>query len=164
MQLVTPAIGLIFWTVLVFLILVFLLAKFAWKPILNAVNNRETSIAEALAAAQQARDELALLEARNEELLQEARRERDAMLKEARQIKDRIVIEAKSAAKFEAEQIVAQARETIETEQARALAELKSEVAVLAIEVAQRIIHKELSADSDQRELAAKMLNELKVN
>jgi F-type H+-transporting ATPase subunit b len=164
MELVTPGIGLIFWTVLVFILLVFLLAKLAWKPILNAVNAREASISEALAAARQARDEMSLLEARNEEMLNEARRERDAMLKEARDIKDKIISEAKSTAKFEAEQIVAQAREAIEVEQARALAELKGEVATLAIQVAEKMIRRELSADAAQQKLAAEMLSEINEN
>jgi F-type H+-transporting ATPase subunit b len=164
MELVTPGIGLIFWTTLVFLLLVFLLAKLAWKPILNAVNSRETSIAEALEAARQARDELSLLEQRNEELLLEARRERDAMLKEAREIKDKIVSEAKSAAKFEAEQIIAQARENIEIEQARALAELKSEVVSLAIQVAEKLIRRELAKENAQTELATAMLSEIQSN
>ena len=116
MELVTPGFGLVFWTTVSFLILLVLLRKFAWKPILSAVNDREESIEEAIQQAQKAREEMANLKADNERILNEARAERDQMLKEARDIRDNMINESKDVAKNEADKIMTSAREAIENE------------------------------------------------
>ena len=140
MDLVTPDIGLVFWTTLVFLIVLVILRRMAWKPILNAVNEREESIENALAAAEKAKEEVANLKADNERILQEARVERDSILKEAREMKDAIVAEAKEKATAEGEKMIASAQEAIDNQKQAALTELKNQVADLSIEIAERIL------------------------
>lgn len=164
MELVTPGIGLIFWTTIVFLVLVWLLQKFAWKPILNAVNDREQSITKALDAAEEAKKELEQLQSSNEELLREAREERDRMLKEAREVKDQILSEAKGKAKEEADFIVKQARESIASEKSKALMELKNQVAEMSIEIAGKILRENLTSDESQHKLAEKYVNDINLN
>ncbi len=164
MDLVTPGIGLLFWTTLVFLILMFVLAKYAWKPILNAVKEREDSINESLEAAEKAKEEMTKLASKNENLLAEAKIERDALLKEAREIKDGIVSSAKNAAKEEADKIVQAAHAAIEAQKAGAIAEMKSEIAILSISIAEKIIRKELSNDEQQKSLVNALVADLKLN
>lgn len=164
MDLVTPDFGLIFWTLVTFLLLVFLLGKFAWKPILKMVKEREASIEEALKAAERARDEMKSLQANNEAILKEAREERERILKEAREMKNKIVGEAKETATAEAEKTVAAAKAAIEAEKAAAVAELKNQAAVLSIEVAEKVLGKELSAENKQAEMIGKMIDEVKFN
>ncbi len=127
MELVTPEIGLIVWTTLSFLILLFVLGKFAWKPILKSVNDRESSIRDALAEAENARKEMQNLHADNERILKEARAERESMLKDARDMKNKIVADAKEAAQIEADKMVKQAQATIESEKKAAVADIKSQ-------------------------------------
>jgi F-type H+-transporting ATPase subunit b len=162
--LVTPDLGLIFWTLVTFLLLVFLLGKFAWKPILKMVNEREASIEEALKAAERARDEMKSLQADNEAILKEAREERERILKEAREMKNKIVSDAKDAASAEAEKAVTSAKAAIEAEKAAAVAELKNQAAVLSIEVAEKVLGQELSAENKQAEMIGKMIDEVKFN
>jgi len=164
MSLVTPDLGLIFWTLVTFLLLVFLLGKFAWKPILKMVNEREASIEEALKAAERARDEMKSLQADNEAILKEAREERERILKEARDMKNKIVSDAKDAASAEAEKAVTSAKAAIEAEKAAAVAELKNQAAVLSIEVAEKVLGRELSAENKQTEMISKMIDEVKFN
>ena len=158
------SIGLFFWQSLVFIILIFLLRKYAWKPILNAVNEREESIEGALKAAEQAREEMQSLQASNEAIMKEAREERERILKEAREMKNKIVGEAKETATAEAEKTVAAAKAAIEAEKAAAVAELKNQAAVLSIEVAEKVLGKELSAENKQTEMIGKMIDEVKFN
>ena len=134
------SIGLFFWQSLVFLLLIFLLRRYAWKPILNAVNEREQSIEGALKAAEKARQEMESLQASNEAILKEAREERERILKEARDMKNNIVAEAKEMAAAEADKTVAAAKAAIEAEKAAAVAELKNQAAVLSIEVAEKVL------------------------
>jgi F-type H+-transporting ATPase subunit b len=162
--LITPDLGLAFWTIVTFVLLLYILGKFAWKPIVTALKNREQSISEALGAAIKAREEMKLMSAENEKLLQQARIERDMMLREAREIKDKMIVEAKEQAQDEGRKILAQAQENIERERERAFKELKSEVAVLAIEAASKIIRKELSDKNYQEELIGEYLKEAKAN
>ncbi|HKL37147.1 MAG TPA: F0F1 ATP synthase subunit B, partial [Salegentibacter sp.] len=136
MDLITPEVGLIFWQTIVFLVLMLILAKFAWKPILGAVRTREESINEALASAEDARKEMQNLKADNEKLLQEARAERDEILKEARQLKEKMISEAEGDAQTKADNIVAKAKESIEMEKRAAMADIKNQVATLSIEIA----------------------------
>lgn len=164
MELVTPGIGLVFWTTIVFVILFVLLAKFAWKPILGAIKEREQSIANALAAAENAKAEMSKLKSDNERILMEARNERDALLKDARETKEKIIAEAKSVAATEGEKILAAARTNIQNEKVAAIAELKNQVATLSIEIAEKILKSELSSDEKQKSLVNNMLKEVNLN
>lgn len=164
MDLVTPAIGLIFWTVLIFLILLVLLYKFAWKPILGAVNHRNKSIQDALNSAETARKEMAKLKGENEQVLKEARIERDKILKEARDLKDKMVAESKDIAKAEADKIIAQAKAAIESEKRAALNEIKNQVAALSVGIAEKVLTRELADKNDQNRLIEGLLNESNIN
>ena len=158
------SVGLFFWQTLLFLVLLFLLRKFAWKPILEAVNEREDSIQEALDSAKEAKLEMAKLKSDNEDLLNEARAERDAMMKEARSIKDDIVAEAKTTANVEAEKIIISARESIQHEKMAAITELKNQVAVLSIEIAEKILKDELSSAEKQKALIDNVVKDINLN
>jgi F-type H+-transporting ATPase subunit b len=164
MDLVIPSIGLIFWTSLVFIILLFLLGKFAWKPILKSVKERETKIETALEASEKAREEMAALKSQNEDLRKEALVERDSLLKEAREIKDKIVAEAKNTAKEEGERIVESAREVIINEKMAAVTEIKNQVAALSIEIAEKIVKEKLSTDEKQKALVDGLVKEINLN
>ena len=158
------SVGLFFWQTLLFIVLLFLLRKFAWKPILNAVNEREASIKEALNAAEDAKREMAKLKSSNEDLLNQARAERDEMLKEARGIKDNIVANAKTIAKTESEKIMAAAREGIQHEKMAAITELKNQVAVLSIEIAEKILKSELSSVDKQKTIIDNIVKDIHLN
>jgi len=164
MDLVTPDIGLVFWTTLVFLIVLVILRRMAWKPILNAVNEREESIENALAAAEKAKEEVANLKADNERILQEARIERDSMLKEAREMKDAIVAEAKEKATAEGEKMIASAQEAIHNQKQAALTELKNQVADLSIEIAERILRQQLQDGDSQKKMVDQLLKQMEKN
>ncbi|RNL88687.1 F0F1 ATP synthase subunit B [Sinomicrobium pectinilyticum] len=153
--------SLIFWTVLVFIILLVLLRKYAWKPILGAVKSRETSINDALAAAEEARKEMQNLKADNERILKEARAERDTLLKEAREMKEKIIADAREEAQEQGNKMIAQAKSAIEGEKKAALAELKNQVASLSVEIAEKVIRQEFSDKDKQLELVENMLEEV---
>ena len=162
MELVTPAIGLIFWTTVVFTLLVLLLKKFAWKPILSAVDERNQSIKNSLAQAKKARNEMSELTANNEKIIAQAKVDRDVILKEARDMKNEIISEAKDKASKEAEKLVSTAKEQILNEKMKAITELKNHVADLSIEMAEKILSSELSDVAKQKELVKKALKESK--
>ena len=162
MELVTPAIGLIFWTTVVFTLLVLLLKKFAWKPILSAVDERNKSIKDSLAQAEKARSEMSELTANNEKIIAQAKVDRDIILKEARDMKNEIISEAKDKANKEAEKLVSTAKEQILNEKMKAITELKNHVADLSIEMAEKILSSELSDVAKQKELVKKALKESK--
>lgn len=164
MELVTPAIGLIVWTTLTFLILLFLLGKFAWKPILKAVKDRESSISDALKSADKAREEMEKLKSDNERILREARAERDGILKDAREISDKMVAEAKAKANSEGAKLLEQAREQIENQKMAAITELKNQVAKMSIDIAEKVIRKELSDKANQEALVGEQLQDFKLN
>ncbi|MCS5664038.1 MAG: F0F1 ATP synthase subunit B [Flavobacteriales bacterium] len=164
MDLVTPGFGLIFWTSVVFIILMLLLKKMAWTPILNNVDARNKSIEEALVAAENARDEMSNLKADNERILKEARAERDEMLKEARDIKANIVSDAKNSAKEEADKIIASAKAVIENEKTAAISELKNSVGALSVEIAEKVLKAELKDSDKQNAYIAEMLKDVKLN
>ncbi|KAA1244350.1 F0F1 ATP synthase subunit B [Aquimarina sp. RZ0] len=153
--------GLFFWQILIFVGLIFLLKKFAWGPILKSVNDREAGIKDALKSAEEARKEMQNLQADNERILNEARAERDGMLKEARQLKETMISDAKVEAQTEADKIVAQAQATIESEKKAAIAELKSQVAGLSVEIAEKVVRRELADKDKQLELVASMLGDV---
>ena len=160
MELVTPAIGLIFWTTVVFTMLVLLLKKFAWKPILTAVDQRNKSINESLQQAEKARAEMAELTTNNEKILAQTKADRDIILKEAREMKNKIISQAKEQANLEAEKLVNTAKEQITNEKQKALTELKNHVADLSIEMAEKVLRSELSDSEKQKELVNRALKE----
>ncbi len=164
MDLILPDFGLLFWTGLVFICLLFILAKFIWKPILSAVNEREQKISESLELAVKTKAEMVALQAQNENLLKEARAERDAIVKDARETANRMIEEAKAASKSEAEKITISARQAIQVEKAAAMSELKSHVAALSIEIAEKIVRTELSSDDKQKALASKLAEDINLN
>ena len=156
---IEPGIGLLFWMTLTFVILLFLLSKYAWKPILNMVNEREASIVDALNQAKLARQEMQNLKAENEMIIRDAKIERDAILKEAREIKDRIVGEAKDAAKAEGDKMIEAARQSIQAEKNAAMADIKSQSGVLSVNIAETILKQKLDGDQAQSQLVENMLN-----
>ena len=158
MQLVTPAIGLMFWTVVIFILLLIILKKFAWKPILKAVDDRNSSIEEALSAAEKAKEEMAELSSNNEKILSEARIERDAIIKEARGIKEQTIADAKNKASEEAEKIILSAKVQINNEKMKAMTELKNQVADIAITMAEKIIQSELKDADKQKNIITEAL------
>lgn len=164
MDLVTPGFGLIFWTSVVFIILLVLLKRMAWTPILNNVDARNKSIEEALEAAKNARDEMSNLKADNDRIIKEARAERDEMLKEARELKANIVSEAKNAAKDEADKMIASAKVVIENEKAGAISELKNTVGSLSVDIAEKVLRAELKDVDKQNAFIADMLKDIKLN
>ncbi len=164
MDLVTPGFGLIFWTSVVFIILLILLKRMAWTPILNNVDARNKSIEEALEAAKNARDEMSNLKADNDRILKEARAERDEMLKEARELKGNIISEAKNAAKDEADKMIASAKVVIENEKAGAISELKNTVGSLSVDIAEKVLRAELKDVDKQNAFIADMLKDIKLN
>lgn len=164
MDLITPEFGLVFWTLITFLVLLFILRKFAWKPILGAVSDREEGIKDALASAEKARKEMENLQADNERILQEARAEREAMLKDARDMKNKIVADAKEEAQAQASKMIEQAQAAIESEKKAAMAELKNHVAGLSIDIAEKVVRDELSNKDKQLKLVENMLGEATLN
>lgn len=158
------SIGLFFWQSLVFLLLIFVLKKYAWKPILNAVNEREQSIEDALKAAEKARLEMASLQESNEAILKEAREERERILKEARDMKNKMIAEAKDAAATEADKAIVSAKAAIEAEKTAAIDELKNQAASLSIDVAEKILGQELSAENKQTAMIGKIIEDVKFN
>jgi len=164
MDLVTPEIGLIFWTSLSFLILLIILRKFAWKPILNSVQTREDSIKDALEAADAAKREMENLTADNERILKEARAERDNLMKDARDMKNKMINDAKEEAKVQADKMIANAQAAIESEKKAAVAEIKTQVAALSIEIAEKVVKEELSSNDKQLKLVEDMLGDATLN
>jgi len=158
------SLGLFFWQTVLFIALVLLLKKFAWKPILDSVNDREEGIKNALDSAEKARLEMENLQADNQKLLQEARMEREAMLKEARDLKNKMIEDAKGEAQEQANKIITQAQAAIESEKKAAISELKAQVANLSIDIAEKVVREELSNKDKQLKLVDSMLGEAKLN
>ena len=164
MELIQPGIGLIFWMTLSFAAVLFLLGKYAWRPIMKMLKEREDSIDQALHAADKAREEMKNLVSDNEKLLAEAKNERDAILGEARKIREKMIDEARVKANEEAQRIVESAQERIENEKMAAITELKNQIALLSIEIAEKLMREELSHDKKQEELIKKMLDDVQAN
>lgn len=164
MDLITPDIGLIFWTGLTFLLLMFILTKFVWKPIMGVVNKREQNIQEALDMAKKTKAEMEQLQTKNANLLKEARIERDEMIKEAKETTVQMIESAKAKAKEEADKIIENARISIEAEKTAAMSELRKDVAGIALEIAEKIIREELSSDEKQRKLAQSFADDINLN
>ena len=164
MELVTPGIGLIFWTSVVFIVLIILLKKFAWKPILEAVEKRSNSIEEALNASEKAKAELTELNEEKDKLRKQALADRDALLKEAAATKAKIVSDAKAQAKQETEKILANAREVIKNEKMAAITELKNQVALLSLDIAEKIVKEQLTSSDKQKALVDNLVKEVNLN
>jgi F-type H+-transporting ATPase subunit b len=164
MELLTPGTGLIIWQSLIFLLLVLLLSRYAWKPILNSLKERETSIQNALDSAEKARSEMAKLQSDNEKLLKEAREERDKILKEAREASNRLKDEAQADARKSADKIIEDARAAIQIEKQAALKEVRTQVALFSLEVAEKLMKKNLSTDKAQKEQVEQYIKDLKLN
>ncbi|AIY12688.1 MULTISPECIES: F0F1 ATP synthase subunit B [Cellulophaga] len=157
-------IGLFFMQAFILLILIALMVKFAWKPILNSLNERETGIADALAAAEKAKKEMQNITADSERLLQEARAERESMIKDAREIKDKMLADAKDQAKAEGDKMLANAQEAILSEKKAAVADIKNQVATLSVEIAEKVIKEQLANKDKQLQLVENMLGDIKLN
>lgn len=164
MDLLYPHTGTIIWMSIAFFAVFFILKKFAWKPILNALKAREDSIEEALLSAERARDEMQKLQANNEKIIAEAKVERDKLIKEARSLKDEIIEEAKKKAVEESDKIIAQAKENIKSEKAAALKEIKEQIADFSIHISEKIIQEKLEVTTEQKEIIDKYLHNIKVN
>ena len=164
MDLVTPDVGLLFWTFISFTILYFLLKRFAWKPILGSVNDREMSIREALLAAENAKKEMQNLKFDNEKILKEAKAERENMLKDAREIKNKLISDAETQAKLQASRLIESAQKAIQNEKNSAMNELKKTVVELSVEIAEKVISSELEDKSKQLKVVENMLNNASLN
>ncbi|MDH4057241.1 MAG: F0F1 ATP synthase subunit B [Cyclobacteriaceae bacterium] len=164
MELLTPGTGLIIWQLFVFLLLVLLLSRFAWKPILTSLKERETSIQSALDTAEKTRAEMARIQADNEALFKEAREERDKIIKVAREASNQMKDEAQAEAKKMADKIIDDARAAINLEKQAAMKEVRIKVAMFSLEVAEKLMKKNLSTDQSQKDLVEQFINDLKLN
>lgn len=162
MQLLTPDLGLFFWNLLAFVIVFFILKKFAWKPILSSLKQRETGIADSLAQAELVRAEMAQLKSENEALLVQAREERALMLKEARETKDKMISEAKERAQVEANRILADTQAIIEQQKMAAIIDVKNHVGNMVVEVSEKILRRELSNKQEQENYIRQLVSEVK--
>jgi len=164
MDLVTPQIGLVFWTTLCFAILIFILGKYAWKPILAAVAERENAIESALSKAEAVKEEMARLTSENEALLKQARAERDAILAEATKVKNQIISDAKDSAHREGSRLLENARLEINNQKSIAIADIKNQVATLSLEIAEKVLRKQFEDQKKQDELVKDLLKEVKLS
>jgi F-type H+-transporting ATPase subunit b len=164
MELLNPGTGLIFWQALIFLLLFFILAKFAWKPITESLRVREESIQKALDSAEKAKAEMAQLQAENKKLLEEARQERDQILKDAREIAAKMKDDAKEDATKQANRMISDARAAINTEKQAALTEVKAEVAGLVVNVTEKLLRRKLSDEKEQRQLIEEYIKDVNLN
>ena len=164
MELLLPAIGILFWTLLAFAIVYFILKKYAWSAIIKGLDDRETNIAESIASAEKVKLEMAQLKSDNEALLTAAREERATMLKEAKETKDKMIAQAKEEAKAQAAKIVADAQATIQQQKMAAITDLKNQVGKLVVEVSEKVLRKELSNRQEQETFIQQLANEVKLN
>jgi F-type H+-transporting ATPase subunit b len=164
MDLVTPSYGLLFWTGITFCLLLLVLAKFVWKPVLSAVNARSQKIDEALLEAEKARQEMKSLHAENERILKEARAERDAILKEAKEAGSKMIDEAREKAKLEGLKLIESAKVAISNERNSAIADMKAQIATFSVDIAESLVKESLASDEKQKALASKMVEDIKLN
>ncbi|NHA05222.1 F0F1 ATP synthase subunit B [Mucilaginibacter sp. HC2] len=163
MELVTPNLGLVVWTTISFVILLFLLGKFAWKPILGALNDRERFIEDSLSKAEAAKDEMARLTNENESLLKQARAERDHILSDARKVKEQMIADAKELAHKEGARMIELARVEINNQKSIAMADVKNQVATLSLQIAEKVLRKQFEDHQKQDELVSQLLKEVKL-
>lgn len=164
MDLLIPSFGLIIWTLLSFLIVFFILKKYAWKPILSSLKERETIIADSLSTATKVKAEMVALKSENEALLVKAREERAGMIREAKELGDKMVAEAKEKAKLEYDRIIANAHAAIEQQKMAALIDVKNQVGNMVIEVSEKILRRELSNKAEQEKYISQLANDVKLN
>ena len=164
MSLLTPNPGLIFWMLVVFLLVVFILAKFAWKPIINGLKERENEIQGALDLAERTKAEMIQLKSDNEKLIAEANAVRDRILRDAKDVADRTILESKDKAAIEAQKIIESARDTIRTEQHMAISKIRKEVAVLSLEIAEKVLRRELKDKAEQEKLISDLASSASLN
>ena len=164
MDLLTPSFGLIIWTLLAFLVVFFILKRYAWPAITKGLKDRETSIADSLSTAERIKAEMAQMKSEHEALLVQAREERAQMLKEARETKEKIISESKEAAKVEANKIIVDARAAIETQKMAALTDVKNQVGKMVIEVSEKILRRELGNKEQQESHIKELVKEVKLN
>lgn len=160
-ELVTPEIGLVFWMLVTFSLLLVILKKFAWKPILSSIKEREETITNALSQAEKAKEDMTRLQGENEALLAQARQERDMMLREAREIKDKIVSDAKTSADEEAKKLISRANDEINKQKLAAMEELKKEVAAFSVQIAEKLVAAKLEDNAAQQALIASHISDL---
>lgn len=164
MQLLTPDLGLLLWTLLAFLVVLFILGKYAWPAIVKGLNDREKNIADSIASAEKVKLEMAQLKNDNESLLAQAREERAAMLKEAKDIKDKMINDAKDEAKVQASKIITDAQASINQQKMAAMTDLKNQVGKLVVEVSEKVLRRELANKSDQESFIKQLADEVKLN
>jgi F-type H+-transporting ATPase subunit b len=163
MSLINPGFGLVIWMTIAFIVVLYVLGKYAWKPIMNALKEREDSIEESLRAADKARDEMKDLQLDNEKLLRTAKDERDAILREARKIKDKMIEDAKEKANIEAGNIVESAKERIQNEKNAAIVDIKNSIAIISIEIAEKVLREEFKDKKKQAAYIESMLKETRL-
>ncbi len=164
MDLVSPSFGLLFWTGITFCLLLLVLAKFVWKPVLSAVNARSQKIDEALLEAEKARQEMKTLQAENERILKEARAERDAILKEAKEVGLKMIEEARDKAKTEGQKLIESAKLAIKNERNSAIADMKAQIATFSVDIAESLVKESLASDDKQKSLVSKMVQDIQLN
>ena len=164
MELIKPDLGLLFWMIVSFSILLYVLIKFAWKPILKALRDREQSISKSLLAAKRAKDEMAKIEFGNEKITQLAKLEKDSLLKEAKELKNKIIEEAREDAKLEAKKIIKEARQGVEQEKNKVINEIKNKIATLSVDIAENILKQKLEDKSKQKKLIDDLVKDIDLN
>jgi len=164
MELIKPDLGLLFWMILSFSVVLYVLLKFAWKPILKALKDRERSISKSLSAAQRAKDEMAKIEFGNEKITQLAKIEKENLLKEAKEIKNKIIEEARELAKLEAKKIITEARLSVEQEKNKVINEIKNQIAALSVDIAEKLIIQKLGDESKQKQLIDDLVKDIDLN
>jgi F-type H+-transporting ATPase subunit b len=164
MDLVSPSFGLLFWTGITFCLLLLVLAKFVWKPVLSAVNARSQKIDEALLEAEKARQEMKTLQAENERILKEARAERDAILKEAKEVGLKMIEEARDKSKIEGQKLIESAKLAINSERNSAIADMKAQIATFSVDIAESLVKESLASDDKQKSLVSKMVQDIQLN
>lgn len=164
MELIKPDLGLLFWMIISFGVVFFVIARYAWRPILNALRDRERSINKSLLAAQKAKDEMAKIEFGNEKITALAKVEREGILREAREVKNQIIEEAKETARAEAKKIIQEARQSVEREKNAVINEIKNQIASLSVDIAEKIIRQRLGDKSKQQELIGNLVKDIDLN
>ncbi len=164
MELVTPGLGLVFWMLVSFLLVLFILKKFAWKPILNALKERENTIAESLNSAEKAKEEMARLKADNEEIIAEAHRQKDRVMKDTKELANKLMSDTKERAAIEAAKMIDEARSAIESEKNAALKDIKDKIVILSVQIAEKILKEQLSKAGEQEQVVEKYIAEINLN
>jgi len=164
MELVTPGLGLVFWMLFSFTLVLLILAKYAWKPIMKMIKEREENIENALKSAEKAKDEMSKLQSDNEKIINEARKERETLIKEAREIKEKMISDAKNQASIEANKLIENSKALIQSEKVAALNDIKNQISFLSVEIAEKILKKELLKDDNQKAFIDSLVKDINLN